>query len=295
MQISNVSSTEYRYQKTQSKKSLEENAYTSTAISLTKRDNNNQETGINSNVLDLFAKEQKLSNITEQSSEEVTSVPKEDYSNVRECSVVSLFSTDVSFYYYHDTGEMQCIDDTNSSPGRQVLWSKVLSEEDYESCAPLFEKYRKEAHWEYKYENYLKHEFFWDMYLNDEFDIKTLNDVDKVLADDKLFERVFQDTPDSVKKAWDATLADTGNAFSMNSVENINYFSELYRQIFCSMIRGSDVKVLGKTEDSAVAFAQDAIENLKNVSGYSSEMIRMREKEREFYEKFISNLQGRAQ
>lgn len=108
-------------------------------------------------LLDFFAKYEPEEDGVEQISEGV----------VIEKSIVSLPSG-ISFYMSEDTGEVACIDDSNNLPGRQCLWSKFLSEEDFERCMELFEREKGETDWEYKYEAYLAHESFWDMYLNGE-------------------------------------------------------------------------------------------------------------------------------
>lgn len=42
--------------------------------------------------------------------------------------------------------------------------------------------------------------------------------------------------------------------FSLNSVGNVNYFSELYDQMLVNMIRENDFAVLGTTEENAISF-----------------------------------------
>lgn len=208
---------------------------------------------------------------------------------VIERSIVSL-SSGVSFYMSEDTGEVACIDDSNKLPGRQCLWSKFLSEEDFVRCKELFEREKGEATWEYKYGAYLSHKSFWDMYLSDEIDLSKLEDADKLFKDEELFDRLLEKCPDSVKNAWELALEDVGDLFSLNSIGNVNYYSELYNQVLFSMIKGNDFAVLGTTEEDAISFAQNAIDSLNNTTGYNNEALHMREREKRFYEGFISNL-----
>lgn len=84
---------------------------------------------------------------------------------VVECSVVSLLEQGVSFYFNEETGEVDCVDDNDPKKGRQILWSKMLSKEEISDCEKLFERYKGEKHWEYRYADYLKQEAFWDMFL----------------------------------------------------------------------------------------------------------------------------------
>lgn len=98
---------------------------------------------------------------------------------VIEKSVVSLPSG-VSLYMNDDTGEVACIDDSNELPGRQCLWSKFLSKEELSRCKEIFEKYKGESTWEYKYSAYLSRESFWDRYLNNELDLENLENWDKL-------------------------------------------------------------------------------------------------------------------
>lgn len=98
---------------------------------------------------------------------------------VIEKSVVSLPSG-VSLYMNDDTGEVACIDDSDNLSGRQCLWSKFLSKEELSRCKEIFEKYKGESTWEYKYSAYLGHESFWDKYLNNELDLLNLENWDKL-------------------------------------------------------------------------------------------------------------------
>jgi len=210
---------------------------------------------------------------------------------VIEKEVVSLPSG-VSFYMSEDTGEVACIDDSNHLPGRQCLWSKFLSKEDFVRCKELFEREKGEKTWEYKYGAYLSHESFWDMYLNDEIDLSKLEVVDKLFKDEGLLDRLLDKCPESVKSAWEKALENMDNDFSMNSVGNVNYFSVLYHQILSNMIKGEDMTVLGTTEEDAIEFARNAIDNLNITSGYNNSLIHMREKESQFYTKFVLYLQN---
>ena len=81
----------------------------------------------------------------------------------------------------NDTGEVACIDDSNNHSGRKYLWSKFLSKEELSRCKELFEKYKGESTWEYKYGAYLSRESFWEMYLNSEIDLAKLEEVDNLL------------------------------------------------------------------------------------------------------------------
>lgn len=111
---------------------------------------------------------------------------------VIEVSVASL-SNGISFYFNDDTGEVSCINDADPRPGRQALWSKVLSKEDLEKCDKLFENYRDNGHWRFRFQAYLKHEDFWDMYLDGKVDLAALRNENKTLSEDALYDKLLQD------------------------------------------------------------------------------------------------------
>lgn len=241
--------------------------------------------------LDLFSKGKKLLTMYERYSDTAAQTEiSSQYLNVTECSVCSFPDSGISFYYNHSTGVLECVDDTNNQPGRQILWSKQLSEEAYDSCEPLFERQKGERNWTYKYEAYLAHEDFWDMYLNHEFDIEAFRNADMLLTDNSLFDQLFENSPKSVRTAWENALMTVGSVFSKNTDGNVTYFSELYKQIFLNTIAGKDFAVLGTTVESAVEYAQKAIENLSSPMGHNNAVNRMRDKERQFYNEFLNNL-----
>ena len=101
----------------------------------------------------------------------------------------------ISFYFNDDTGEVSCISDNDSRPGRQVLWSKTLSPENMARCDKLFDNYKDEAagHFVFRYKAYLKHEEFWDMYLDDKVDLTALVQKDDTLSDDEIYDKFIQD------------------------------------------------------------------------------------------------------
>lgn len=113
---------------------------------------------------------------------------------VTDIEVASL-SNGVSFYFNKDTGEVSCVNDNDSRPGRQILWSKTLSHEDMERCNKMFDNYADIAagHFVFRYQAYLKHEEFWDMYLDGKVDLGALTEKDDVLSEDELYDKFLRD------------------------------------------------------------------------------------------------------
>lgn len=113
---------------------------------------------------------------------------------VTDIEVVSL-NNGVSFYYNCDTGELQCINDYDSRPGRHALWSKNLSPEDWEKCNKMFDNYADMAagHFVFRYQAYLKHEEFWDMYLDGKVDLTTLVEDNDMFSEDELYDKFLRD------------------------------------------------------------------------------------------------------
>lgn len=114
---------------------------------------------------------------------------------VTEIAVASL-PNGVSFYFNEDTGEVSCIDDRDSRPGRHALWSKILSPEERERVYnQLFDNYKDVAagRFVYRYRAYLKHEEFWDMYLDGKVDLTTLVESDSMLSEEELYNKFLHD------------------------------------------------------------------------------------------------------
>lgn len=113
---------------------------------------------------------------------------------VTDIEVVSL-NNGVSFYYNCDTGELQCINDNDGRPGRHALWNKTISPEDWERCDKMFDRYADMAagHFVYRYHAYLRHEDFWDMYLEDKVDLRGLTEKDDALSEEELYDKFLQD------------------------------------------------------------------------------------------------------
>lgn len=114
---------------------------------------------------------------------------------VTETGVVSL-SNGVSFYFDEGTGEVSCVSHNDSHSGKHVLWSKTFLPEDMIKCDKLFDNYKDIAagHIVFRYRAYLKHEEFWDMYLNGRVDLSTLIESDDMLSEDELYNKFIQDT-----------------------------------------------------------------------------------------------------
>lgn len=114
---------------------------------------------------------------------------------VTEIAVASL-PNGVSFYFNEDTGEVSCINDRDSRPGRHALWSKILSPEERERVYnQLFDNYKDVAagRFVYRYRAYLKHEEFWDMYLDGKVDLTTLVESDSMLSEEELYNKFLHD------------------------------------------------------------------------------------------------------
>lgn len=95
---------------------------------------------------------------------------------VIDIGVATLPDMGISFYFNEQTGEVSCVSLKGPTPGKQVLWSKQLSDEDLTKCDALFENYPDYARgcFEYRYKAYLIYEDFWDMYLEGKIDLKAL-------------------------------------------------------------------------------------------------------------------------
>lgn len=119
---------------------------------------------------------------------------KTETEKVTDIGVASL-PNGVSFYFNNDTGEVSCVNDNDSRPGRQVMWSKILSSEGMARCDKLFDNYKDETagHFVFRYKAYLKHEKFWDMYLDGKVDLAALVQEDSALSDDELYNKFLRD------------------------------------------------------------------------------------------------------
>ena len=113
---------------------------------------------------------------------------------VTEIGVASL-SNGVSFYFNDDTGEVICVNDNDSRPSRQVLWRKSLSPEDMARCDKLFDNYADvtAGGFVFRYQAYLKHEEFWDMYLDGKVDLRALTEKDDALSEEELYDKLLRD------------------------------------------------------------------------------------------------------
>ena len=206
--------------------------------------------------------------------------------------VLSLSSSGISFYYNYETGILQCVDDKDPAHGRQVVWEKELTEEQYDNCLKLYEKYPGEHTWVYKYEAYLPYEDFWDSYLNGDIDLDKLDEINEAFIDRKLPDRLLQNCPKHVKDAWKESLMDVGDVFGSMQEDRLVYFSELYKQVFLHMAQNKALDFLGTTEEDAVQFAQNSIEKLQNADKVNEVINRLRQKEISFYNQFLKHLQG---
>lgn len=113
---------------------------------------------------------------------------------VTEIGVASL--KDVSFYFNEDTGEVSCVSHSDKYSARNVLWSKILSSEDWKRCDKLFDNYKDAAAggFVFRYRAYLLHEEFWDMYLEGKVDLATLTESDDTLSEDEFYNKFLRDT-----------------------------------------------------------------------------------------------------
>lgn len=217
---------------------------------------------------------------------------------ITDIEVVSLADEEISFYYNTDTGELKCIENNDHRPG-QNLWNMTLSPEEYEKCAPLFERYKGETQWQFYYGAYLRHEDFWEMYLQEGFDIDKADAILKVGNTDKemnIHERAFsyvgKNAPERVKQAWLETAKEIGvNGLGMQEDGKLGHISRLMKQRLLS----DDKNILGNSVESAIEVIKNALYDLENVmeTGMtkSSNVQELREKEKAFYETFLGKLE----
>ena len=138
----------------------------------------------------------KNKSVEEGSTEQLSPTEDEiEILKVTDIEVVSLHNG-VSFYYNCDTGELQCINHNDGRPGRHALWSKTLSYEDWERCCDeMLDRYadRAAGQFVYRYQAYLRHEEFWDMYLDGKVDLRTLTEKDVALSEEELYDKFLLD------------------------------------------------------------------------------------------------------
>lgn len=190
----------FRYQRTTSAVAKEaaadtQSSYAYCHIAESGSDKNNSGQGVQNAGVSVSDVYERMSSAGKSTSETEPSVQSESESEkVTEISVASL-SNGISFYFNDDTGEVSCVDDTDKRPGRQVLWSKTLSKEELAKCDRLFENYKDEAagHWVFRFEAYLKHEDFWDMYLDGKVDLAALREADSALSGEALYDKFLRE------------------------------------------------------------------------------------------------------
>lgn len=130
----------------------------------------------------------------EVSDAEQLPLAENEIEKVTDIEVVSLHNG-VSLYYNCDTGELQCINDYDSRPGRHAFWSKTISPEDWERCDKMLDRYADMAagQFVYRYQAYLRHEDFWDMYLEGKVDLRALTEKDDTLSEEELYDKFLRD------------------------------------------------------------------------------------------------------
>ncbi len=118
-----------------------------------------------------------------------------DTKKVIDIGVATLFEEGINFEYNYETGEICCVKLNTSKPGGQVLWRKGLLPEEKSRCDALFENYPNysKGYFEFRYRAYLKHEEFWDMYLEGKVDLDVLRQREGSCSDDELYDKFLQD------------------------------------------------------------------------------------------------------
>jgi CBS domain-containing protein len=117
---------------------------------------------------------------------------------------------------------------------------------------------------------------------------------------DKIYKKISEDTfknmgpnaPKAVKDAWEKTLEETG-AYDLGRDENgVGYITQMDILRAIKRAQNESYDILGNSVDSAVEAVNLALSMLKNpiTPETDPQKIKRQEKEKEFYEAFLKNL-----
>lgn len=116
---------------------------------------------------------------------------------------------------------------------------------------------------------------------------------------EQAFRSIGKNAPESVKKAWLDAAEEIGiDGQGLTAAGTLDHIPQFMIQRFIRQYNGYDPDdVLGSSISTAIQAAQDAIYSLDHPlepnSTRSAEVIRAREKEKEFYQRFIAILNSK--
>ena len=110
---------------------------------------------------------------------------------------------------------------------------------------------------------------------------------------DDAFKSLGPNAPSSVKEAWDKASKETGvNGFGLDKNGKLTHISQLLAKQMSQILYTGRCDVLGNSKESAINAINEALHNIKNplASNTDSNIIKHKNKEREFYESFLKYL-----
>ncbi|MBD5547574.1 MAG: hypothetical protein HDQ97_09265 [Lachnospiraceae bacterium] len=117
---------------------------------------------------------------------------------------------------------------------------------------------------------------------------------------EKAFEYIAPNAPESVKQAWIEAAKETGaNGLGIKGNGMLSHISQMMVQRLNKMIKGEgnaeSLDILGSTTESAILATKQALYNLEHPIVYTPKSIEVQQaciKEREFYIAFLEKLQN---
>lgn len=184
--------------------------------------------------------------------------------------------------YFSDEGELICSD---YGAGGDYIWSRPLTEEQMKKCDELTKNSQDFAAYMYSQD-------FWDDYLDGKIDLEMLKRHSREM--ERRENLMFEGCEKRVREAWKKAEQDTGiSGLGLDENGKMRYISEYARQLLRERMKGEEGNILGDTVETAIEFAKRAIESIENSLNEKKETISLtqeREREKEFYIKFIKNL-----
>ena len=137
---------------------------------------------------------------------------------------------------------------------------------------------------------FMSDKMFWESFLNGDMSIDEL----KSATDYKAIRLVFFDhLPEAVKQAWEHATAETEiDGLGIDENGELLYPSEFVKQYMLAKLKRESTEFCGDTMDTVMEFAKRTLAQLQDAHQpkYNTEMQKLKDKEKLFYQNLIKNL-----
>ena len=167
---------------------------------------------------------------------------------------------------------------------KEACWSMEITQEQLEKAKALGKEYAV----------LMSDQSFWETYLNEEVSLEELDEMIEKAKQKEIRYKILDNFAEDIRKAWEKAKEETGiDGLGIEGDENTTFVFEISKRYIVAAMKNQNVNFFGDTAESALEMTKEILMRLEDPRQpvYNSEWQELKDKEKDFYQKFAGYLE----